>query len=167
MFIYVSSPLLRLEMKITKSSGGMPRLSYTGRDDRHFLPSGLYIIKTVNGERGAQWEENVSWAVAWAVIHICFIFYVPSDPWTMAFSKSSKRKFFYNKQTKESTYDLPPSSVAPFQWVEQSWYKAFWQHISIYFLLEINVSNKSTVIIQNKQRNIWNKRKMINSKAIW
>lgn len=47
----VCSPLLRLEMKITKSSGGMPRLSYTGRDDRHFLPSGLYIIKTVNGER--------------------------------------------------------------------------------------------------------------------
>lgn len=38
-------------MKITKSSGGMPRLSYTGRDDRHFLPNGLYIIKTVNGER--------------------------------------------------------------------------------------------------------------------
>ncbi|XP_067301850.1 cap-specific mRNA (nucleoside-2'-O-)-methyltransferase 1 [Pseudorasbora parva] len=76
---------VRLEMKVTKSSGGMPRLSYTGRDDRHFLPSGLYIIKTVN------------------------------DPWTMAFSKSSKRKFFYNKLTKESTYALPPGSVAPFQ----------------------------------------------------
>ena len=40
----------RLEMKVTKSSGGVPRLSYTGRDDRHFLPTGLYIIKTVNGE---------------------------------------------------------------------------------------------------------------------
>lgn len=36
-------------MKVTKSSGGVPRLSYTGRDDRHFLPTGLYIIKTVNG----------------------------------------------------------------------------------------------------------------------
>ncbi|KAK9954509.1 hypothetical protein ABG768_016565 [Culter alburnus] len=75
---------VRLEMKVTKSSGGMPRLSYTGRDDRHFLPNGLYIIKTVN------------------------------DPWTMAFSKNSKRKFFYNKLTKESTYALPPGSVAPF-----------------------------------------------------
>ncbi|XP_056589922.1 cap-specific mRNA (nucleoside-2'-O-)-methyltransferase 1 isoform X2 [Triplophysa dalaica] len=85
---------VRLEMKITKSSGGMPRLSYTGRDDRHFLPSGLYIIKTVN------------------------------DPWTMAFSKSSKRKFFYNKQTKESTYDLPPSSVAPFHACHQD--RLFW-----------------------------------------
>lgn len=76
---------LRLDMKLTKSSGGMPRLSYTGRDDRHFLPTGLHIIKTVN------------------------------DPWTMAFSKSSKRKFFFNKQTKISSYNMDPSSVAPFQ----------------------------------------------------
>ncbi|KAL7865054.1 hypothetical protein AOLI_G00164740 [Acnodon oligacanthus] len=75
---------VRLEMKVTKSSGGMPRLSYTGRDDRHFLPSGLYIIKTV------------------------------SDPWTMAFSKSSKKKFFFNKQTKTSTYEMHPTAVAPF-----------------------------------------------------
>ncbi|KAG9347247.1 hypothetical protein JZ751_004814 [Albula glossodonta] len=75
---------VRLEMKVTKSSGGFPRLSYTGRDDRHFLPTGLYIIKTVN------------------------------DPWTMAYSKNSKRKFFYNKLTKDSTYDLPPNAVAPF-----------------------------------------------------
>ncbi|XP_076874850.1 cap-specific mRNA (nucleoside-2'-O-)-methyltransferase 1 [Brachyhypopomus gauderio] len=75
---------LRLEMKVTKSSGGMPRLSYTGRDDRHFLPSGLHIIKTV------------------------------SDPWTMAYSKNSKKKFFYNKQTKTATYDMPPDAVAPF-----------------------------------------------------
>lgn len=75
---------VRLEMKVTKSSGGMPRLSYTGRDDRHFLPSGLYIIKTVN------------------------------DPWTMAYSKSSKRKFYFNKQTKVSTFDTHPSAIAPF-----------------------------------------------------
>ncbi|XP_062871033.1 cap-specific mRNA (nucleoside-2'-O-)-methyltransferase 1 [Trichomycterus rosablanca] len=75
---------VRLEMKVTKSSGGMPRLSYTGRDDRHFLPTGLYIIKTVN------------------------------DPWTMAFSKSSKRKFFFNKQTKQSSYVMDPGAVAPF-----------------------------------------------------
>ncbi|XP_030642918.1 cap-specific mRNA (nucleoside-2'-O-)-methyltransferase 1 [Chanos chanos] len=85
---------VRLEMKVTKSSGGMPRLSYTGRDDRHFLPSGLYIIKTVN------------------------------DPWTMGISKTSQRKFFYNKQTKDSTYDLPPSSVAPFHVCHQE--RLFW-----------------------------------------
>ncbi|XP_075872897.1 cap-specific mRNA (nucleoside-2'-O-)-methyltransferase 1 [Nelusetta ayraudi] len=75
---------VRLEMKVTKSSGGVPRLSYTGRDDRHFLPTGLYIIKTVN------------------------------EPWTMAYSKNSKKKFFFNKQTKEATYEMPPSSAAPF-----------------------------------------------------
>uniref|UniRef100_A0A8C8DKN2 Cap-specific mRNA (nucleoside-2'-O-)-methyltransferase 1 n=1 Tax=Oryzias sinensis TaxID=183150 RepID=A0A8C8DKN2_9TELE len=75
---------VRLEMKVTKSSGGVPRLSYTGRDDRHFLPTGLYIVKTVN------------------------------EPWTMAYSKNSKKKFFYNKTTKESTYDMPPNSAAPF-----------------------------------------------------
>ncbi|XP_028295572.1 cap-specific mRNA (nucleoside-2'-O-)-methyltransferase 1 [Gouania willdenowi] len=75
---------VRLEMKITKSSGGIPRLSYTGRDDRHFLPTGLYIIKTVN------------------------------EPWTMAFSKNSKKKFFFNKLTQESSYTMPPNSAAPF-----------------------------------------------------
>ncbi|XP_036943009.1 cap-specific mRNA (nucleoside-2'-O-)-methyltransferase 1 [Acanthopagrus latus] len=75
---------VRLEMKVTKSSGGVPRLSYTGRDDRHFLPTGLYIIKTAN------------------------------EPWTMAYSKNSKMKFFYNKTTKESTYDMPPNAAAPF-----------------------------------------------------
>lgn len=46
---FISFFLSRLEMKVTKSSGGVPRLSYTGRDDRHFLPTGLYIIKTFNG----------------------------------------------------------------------------------------------------------------------
>ncbi|XP_053160713.1 cap-specific mRNA (nucleoside-2'-O-)-methyltransferase 1 isoform X1 [Hemicordylus capensis] len=75
---------LRLEMKIIKSSGGIPRLSYTGRDDRHFVPMGLFIVRTV------------------------------SDPWTMAFSKNSNRKFFYNKLTQKSTYELPPEAVAPF-----------------------------------------------------
>uniref|UniRef100_A0A7N8YBD1 Cap-specific mRNA (nucleoside-2'-O-)-methyltransferase 1 n=1 Tax=Mastacembelus armatus TaxID=205130 RepID=A0A7N8YBD1_9TELE len=75
---------VRLEMKVTKSSGGVPRLSYTGRDDRHFLPTGLYIIKTVN------------------------------EPWTMAYSKNSNKKFFFNKTTRMSTYDMPPNSAAPF-----------------------------------------------------
>ncbi|XP_078063304.1 cap-specific mRNA (nucleoside-2'-O-)-methyltransferase 1-like, partial [Mustelus asterias] len=77
---------VRLEMKITKGSSGMPRLSYTGRDDRHFLPTGLHIIKTVN------------------------------DPWTMCYSRNSKRKYFHNLLSKESTYDLPPDSITPFQW---------------------------------------------------
>uniref|UniRef100_A0ABI7YKI2 Cap-specific mRNA (nucleoside-2'-O-)-methyltransferase 1 n=1 Tax=Felis catus TaxID=9685 RepID=A0ABI7YKI2_FELCA len=75
---------VRLEMKIIKGSSGTPKLSYTGRDDRHFVPTGLYIVRTVN------------------------------EPWTMGFSKSFKRKFFYNKKTKISTFDLPADSIAPF-----------------------------------------------------
>ncbi|XP_069879954.1 cap-specific mRNA (nucleoside-2'-O-)-methyltransferase 1 isoform X3 [Dipodomys merriami] len=75
---------VRLEMKIIKGSSGTPRLSYTGRDDRHFVPTGLYIVRTVN------------------------------EPWTMAFSKSFKRKFFYNKKTQTSTFSLPADSIAPF-----------------------------------------------------
>ncbi|XP_070440626.1 cap-specific mRNA (nucleoside-2'-O-)-methyltransferase 1 isoform X3 [Equus przewalskii] len=75
---------VRLEMKIIKGSSGTPKLSYTGRDDRHFVPTGLYIVRTVN------------------------------EPWTMGFSKSFKRKFFYNKKTKTSTFDLPADSIAPF-----------------------------------------------------
>lgn len=39
----------RLEMKLIKGSGGTPKLSYTGRDDRHFVPTGLYIVRTVTG----------------------------------------------------------------------------------------------------------------------
>lgn len=101
-------------MKVTKSSGGMPRLSYTGRDDRHFLPNGLYIIKTVNGER-----ERIIFVECLVKdefdIYFFSLFVFLTDPWTMAFSKNSKRKFFYNKLTKESTYALPPGSVAPFQ----------------------------------------------------
>uniref|UniRef100_A0A8C5SC43 Cap-specific mRNA (nucleoside-2'-O-)-methyltransferase 1 n=1 Tax=Laticauda laticaudata TaxID=8630 RepID=A0A8C5SC43_LATLA len=74
---------LRLEMKVIKSSGGISQLSYTSRDDRHFVPFGLYIVRTVN-------------------------------PWTMAFSKTYNKKFFYNKTTQHATYELPPESVAPF-----------------------------------------------------
>lgn len=75
---------LRLEMKLIKSSSGMLRLSYTSRDDRHFVPTGLYIVKTVN------------------------------DPWTMAFSKSHNRKYFYNLKTQKSQFEVPVESIAPF-----------------------------------------------------
>ncbi|NWR70974.1 CMTR1 methyltransferase, partial [Centropus unirufus] len=86
---------VRLEMKVIKSSGGIPRLSYTGRDDRHFVPTGLYIVRTVN------------------------------DPWTMAYSKTFKRKFFFNKMTNQSTYDLPPEAIAPFHVCHYS--RLFWE----------------------------------------
>lgn len=44
-----------------------------------------------------------------------------SEPWTMAYSKNSMKKFFFNKLTKESTYDMPPNAAAPFQYVSFSW----------------------------------------------
>lgn len=40
---------------------------------------------------------------------------LPSEPWTMAFSKGWKKKFFYNKKTGESFFTLPTESIAPFQ----------------------------------------------------
>ncbi|ELK36703.1 Cap-specific mRNA (nucleoside-2'-O-)-methyltransferase 1 [Myotis davidii] len=39
---------VRLEMKIIKGSSSIPKLSYTGRDNQHFVPTGLYMIRTVN-----------------------------------------------------------------------------------------------------------------------
>ncbi|XP_061415268.1 cap-specific mRNA (nucleoside-2'-O-)-methyltransferase 1 isoform X2 [Lethenteron reissneri] len=75
---------LRLEMKVTKSSGGMPKLSYTGQDDRHFLPSGLYFVRTTR------------------------------DPWCMAYSKNSRMKYFFNREKNQSTFEIPPESVATF-----------------------------------------------------
>uniref|UniRef100_A0A8B9KBF2 Cap-specific mRNA (nucleoside-2'-O-)-methyltransferase 1 n=1 Tax=Astyanax mexicanus TaxID=7994 RepID=A0A8B9KBF2_ASTMX len=46
------------------------------------------------------------------------------NPWTMAYSKSSKRKFFFNKQTKVSTFDMHPTAVAPFHVCHQE--RMFW-----------------------------------------
>lgn len=49
-----------------------------------------------------------------------FIFYlIPVtlllDPWTMAYSKNFKKKFFFNKMTNVATYNLLPEAIAPFQ----------------------------------------------------
>lgn len=35
----------------------------------------------------------------------------------MVYSKNSRKKYFFNKMTKESTYEMPPNSAAPFQYV--------------------------------------------------
>lgn len=40
-----------------------------------------------------------------------------TEPWTMAYSKNSNKKFFFNKLTQESTYAMPPNAAAPFQYV--------------------------------------------------
>lgn len=38
----------------------------------------------------------------------------------MAYSKNSMKKFFFNKLTQKSTYDMPPNAAAPFQYVSSS-----------------------------------------------
>lgn len=124
-FLYFS----RLEMKVTKSSGGVPRLSYTGRDDRHFLPTGLYIIKTVSGTCLSHLLlllspvgcQSLQVLFKLPSIINCNVRVLPSEPWTMAYSKNSMKKFFFNKLTKESTYDMPPNAAAPFQYVSFFW----------------------------------------------
>lgn len=39
------------------------------------------------------------------------------DPWSMAFSKSRNRKYFYNTITKESSFECPPDFCATYRWV--------------------------------------------------
>uniref|UniRef100_A0A8B9KFA6 Cap-specific mRNA (nucleoside-2'-O-)-methyltransferase 1 n=1 Tax=Astyanax mexicanus TaxID=7994 RepID=A0A8B9KFA6_ASTMX len=57
-------------------------------------------------------------------LHICVSNGSKKNPWTMAYSKSSKRKFFFNKQTKVSTFDMHPTAVAPFHVCHQE--RMFW-----------------------------------------
>ncbi len=66
-----------------------------------------------------------------------------SEPWTMAYSKNSKKKFFFNKINKESTYEMPPNSAAPFQ------YATFSTHISSISRFCSGVDRKSNSCICN------------------
>lgn len=50
-----------------------------------------------------------------SLVFYFFLDFFLSDPWTMGFSKKTNRKFFYNKKTRLSTFDLPVDSIAPFQ----------------------------------------------------
>lgn len=50
----------------------------------------------------------------------CIVCVLSSEPWTMAYSKSHMRKFFFNKLTNESTFELPPNAAAPFQYASSS-----------------------------------------------
>lgn len=43
------------------------------------------------------------------------IYDVFSDPWTMALSRSSNRKYYFNLTTGQSKYDLVPESISPFE----------------------------------------------------
>lgn len=75
----------RLAMKIVKGSSGMPRLCYKMEDERHFLPTGLFIIKMVE------------------------------DPWMTAFSRTNNRKYFFNLMNGKSTFDAPKAVYSNFK----------------------------------------------------
>lgn len=42
-------------------------------------------------------------------------FFLSTEPWTYAHSRSAKQLYFYNKDTHESTYEIPRDSVASFK----------------------------------------------------
>ncbi|XP_052769831.1 cap-specific mRNA (nucleoside-2'-O-)-methyltransferase 1-like [Mya arenaria] len=75
----------RLELKKVKGGGPVERLCYCPReytDGRFFRPTGIYIIRTVK------------------------------EPWTMQWSKSKGRKYFFNLHKGQSDFDCPPDSIA-------------------------------------------------------
>ncbi|XP_072031991.1 cap-specific mRNA (nucleoside-2'-O-)-methyltransferase 1-like [Amphiura filiformis] len=79
----------RIEPRLTKGGGGRLRLCFKTMDERMderwFIPSGLYFIKTVK------------------------------DPWAMHVSRSQQRKYFYNCMTRESVFEFPMGCAASFK----------------------------------------------------
>ncbi|XP_064623384.1 cap-specific mRNA (nucleoside-2'-O-)-methyltransferase 1-like [Lineus longissimus] len=75
----------RLQLKLVKGWGREPRRCYCGSGGRAFMPSGIFLIKTVK------------------------------DPWSMAWSRSNNKKYFYNLVTKQSTFELPLESIASYK----------------------------------------------------
>ncbi|RUS78259.1 hypothetical protein EGW08_013975 [Elysia chlorotica] len=71
-----------LSMRVVKGSANKPRLCYKEESGNYFHPSGLTFIKTVK------------------------------EPWIIAFSKSTRRQYWYNIQTRQSIYECPPESIA-------------------------------------------------------
>ncbi|XP_060554064.1 cap-specific mRNA (nucleoside-2'-O-)-methyltransferase 1-like isoform X2 [Ruditapes philippinarum] len=75
----------RLKLKRVKGGGQFGRLCYCPKDnvdERFFRPTGIHIIRTVK------------------------------EPWTMQWSRSQKRKYFFNLHNGESKFDCPPDSIA-------------------------------------------------------
>lgn len=102
--------------------------------------SPLPAQRPLHHQNGQRWETHACCMSALGVrvlVYVWTFFFnvLISDPWTMGFSKSSKMKFFYNKQTKQSTYIMDPSAIAPFQYVPKTCTTMhfsntiFWSHI--------------------------------------
>ncbi|ESO94138.1 hypothetical protein LOTGIDRAFT_161337 [Lottia gigantea] len=72
----------KLEFKVVKGSQGCARLCYKTPDNSYFHPHSVYFIKTVK------------------------------EPWMMAMSKSSQKKYFYNTVTRKAEYQIQKDSIA-------------------------------------------------------
>lgn len=75
----------KIEMKVVKGKSREPRECFMLKDDRHVLPRGIYFIKRIQ------------------------------EPWTYAHSRSTKRLYFFNKDTNMTTFDCPRDCAASFK----------------------------------------------------
>ncbi|KAF4528697.1 hypothetical protein B566_EDAN017238 [Ephemera danica] len=76
----------RLEEKVIKGHGGQVKLGFNlpGHDEKFFIPGGVLFLKTTQ------------------------------DPWQMALSRSSNKKYWFNRETKQSFYECPHNSNMDF-----------------------------------------------------
>lgn len=75
----------KIEMKVVKGKSREPRECFMLEDGRHILPKGIFFIKRIQ------------------------------EPWTYAHSRSTKRLYFFNKDTNESKFESPRDSAASFK----------------------------------------------------
>ncbi|KAL4238274.1 Cap-specific mRNA (nucleoside-2'-O-)-methyltransferase 1 [Mactra antiquata] len=75
----------RLQLKRVKGGGPVDKLCYCPKynpENRFYRPTGVYIIRTVR------------------------------DPWSMQWSRSARKKYFFNSRDKQSMFECPPDSNA-------------------------------------------------------
>lgn len=90
----------RLEMKRVKGAGPIEKLCYCPKDSYNnmfFRPTGIYIIRTVK------------------------------EPWTMQWSNSQGKKYFFNLHNGQSRFDCPPESMASVQYTKKHSYHWAWE----------------------------------------
>eukprot|EP00057_Strongylocentrotus_purpuratus_P004716 XP_003729301.2 PREDICTED: LOW QUALITY PROTEIN: cap-specific mRNA (nucleoside-2'-O-)-methyltransferase 1 [Strongylocentrotus purpuratus] len=81
----VSEIMDRLVMLVVKGGGRQRRLCYRTDNGRHYMPQGIFFIKTCN------------------------------DPWTVQWSRTQKRLYFFNMSNRNSVFEYPPESIASFK----------------------------------------------------
>ncbi|WAR18798.1 CMTR1-like protein, partial [Mya arenaria] len=65
-------------------------------------PTGIYIIRTVKGKNSTSCSRPTG----------MYIIRTVKEPWTMQWSKSKGRKYFFNLHKGQSDFDCPPDSIA-------------------------------------------------------